>query len=481
MRKLFIILLILLSRQSFSQSHDLDFKVCELTHGTGANIANVKVDLDDGKYIGFTDANGVAHIHDVNDGTHSIKIAKQGYIQFLQDGYTLSSDKTFNASIINKTRVGPWGTDNFNVSWWRQTNAFVGTTMFNIDNPRWKQIAPIFNRISNDPSTNPFWYYPDSVLIVAAISEIEIKTGYNLITLVPTSTSPDTTFTLYPRIGNVSNIEFDENYIISTGYSKFGPFAAKRIIHEIVMQFGMWSIGHLAYPSVMEPSVSDMVDMQPWDADHVAVTFDQHYAKSRGEQDLFLGNMMEYVTPTIPASTSITLPINNATDLEKIVRFTYNNSSGTDKYHLDIATDASFTNLIQDLMIYRVDTSITLNNDQQYYARVQTINTAGSSSWSSTIAFHTQIPTGINDLNLNKEFKVYPNPAKDFVTIESLESNSTNFDIQFFSSDGILVKSLKSGENNTINLSDLLPGLYYLRISDTFQKDTYETLTLIKK
>lgn len=373
--------------------YNIQFKIRELKHGTGANIENVKVDIDNGSYIGFTDANGVIHLNDVTEGTHKIKVSKPGYIQFTQDGYILSTNQIFNASILSKVRIGPWGTDNFNVNWWRQTFAYVGEWMGNVDNPRWKQTAPIFNRISPNPTWNPIYYSPDSINIVAAIDEIESKTGYDLITLVPRETSPDTSYTLYPRTGNFSTIGFDENYIIFSGYSGFAAtLPSRRIIHEIVKQFGMWPIYSNQYVSVMEPNIGLMADMQVWDADNIAVTFDQHYAKQRGEQDLFLGNMEEFVSPSNPGATLITSPINNRTDLSSIVRFTYNNIAGTDRYHLDIAIDNSFSNIVQDLMIYRSDTTISLNNDQQYYARVRQENSSGISSWSSTITFRTAPP-----------------------------------------------------------------------------------------
>lgn len=386
---LFILLFIFTPQPINAQIYDLDFKVRELTHGTGGNIAGVKIEIDDGKFIGLTDESGVAHFHRVNDGMHKISISKQGYIQFIQEGYSLNGNKTFNASLLSKVRVGPWGTDNFNVSWWRQS--FWLEYMGNRDIPRWKQIAPIYNRISPNPTYNPIYYAPDSINIIAAISEVETKTGYDLITLVPRETSPDTSFTLYPRTGNFGTIGFDENYIISSGYALFSTTTPlRRIIHEMVKQFGMNSIVNSAFPSVLEPDISLVTDMQPWDADNIAVTFDQHYAKQRGEQDLFLGNMMEYVTPTNPTATSITLPIDNSTDVEKAVRFIWNNIAGTDRYHINIATDETFTNISKDLFINRNDTSITLENDVQYFVRVRQENTVGNSVWSTIIKFKTE-------------------------------------------------------------------------------------------
>jgi hypothetical protein len=60
-----------------AQTYDINFKVRELTKGTGVTIENVKVDVDSGAFIGFTDSNGVAHIHDVNDGIQNSEVNKE--------------------------------------------------------------------------------------------------------------------------------------------------------------------------------------------------------------------------------------------------------------------------------------------------------------------------------------------------------------------------------------------------------------------
>jgi hypothetical protein len=462
------------SLNGFTQTHNLYFKVRELSHGTGANIQNAKVDIDNGSFTGFTDANGVAHILDVTDGTHRIQVSKPGYIQFLQDDYTLSSNQTFYASIINKTRVGPWGTDNFNVSWWRQT--YVEPIPRNKNPFRWAQIAPINNRISSTPA----FTYADSVNIVNAINEIESKTGYDLIKLVPNSASPDTTYSMYTHSSNGSSIS-SLSGIIYKGYSGFSVSTpTKRVIHEIVHQFGMWPIGNLMYVSVMEPDVATMADMQVWDADNIAVTFDQHYAKQRGEQDFFLGNMMEYVTPTVPDLTSITLPLNNSTVVEKEVRFNWNNVAGTDRYHLEIATDNAFANIIKDLFIYRNDTLITLANDVQYFTRVRQENIVGQSDWSEAISFTTDIITGIED-RLNTKVKIWPNPFNDFIRISGTKNLSSKIKLDFYSNEGKLLKSISSEFDKEVNISDLKAGIYILRIYYPGNSVQPESHKIIKK
>jgi|GEM_PF-2733959 len=368
---------------SHAQTHELDFKVRELTHGQGANISQVKVDIDDGSYIAFTDTNGVAHIPGVNDGTHSIKMSKNGYIQFLQNGYTLSSNQTFNASIPKQNRVGAWGTDTLNPDEYREVFKTLGTTIFNIDPARWKQIAPIFNQLVPGSYTQA-----DSLLLVQAINEVESKTGYNLITLV-SGASSDTVYNIKLNSNNTSYAWSNENFIY-TGLSNIGhTLLTRRMQHEFVMQFDMHP-GTLTYPSVMDDQTQTQVNMTSKDADHIALTFDEHNAKARGEQDMFLGNMQNYVAPITPVQTTNTKPANGSNNLDAAVEIAWNNISGADKYRVNIATDSTFSNMIADLIVNRNDTIITLQNGKTYFMRVDAQNIAGNAPQSNTTSFSTK-------------------------------------------------------------------------------------------
>ncbi len=55
-------------------------------------------------------------------------------------------------------------------------------------------------------------------------------------------------------------------------------------------------------------------------------------------------------------------------------------------------------------------------------------------------------------------FKVYPNPAKNEITVEGAEN-----DILIFSANGNLVSSTKAADKTVINVSSLADGVYVLR------------------
>ncbi|MCD4833039.1 MAG: C10 family peptidase [Bacteroidales bacterium] len=69
--------------------------------------------------------------------------------------------------------------------------------------------------------------------------------------------------------------------------------------------------------------------------------------------------------------------------------------------------------------------------------------------------------TGIDDLNNNEIFSVYPNPAKESINIVGVN----NSDIYIYNSSGKLVKKIdKSDINSPINISDLGAGIYHISV-----------------
>ncbi len=77
---------------------------------------------------------------------------------------------------------------------------------------------------------------------------------------------------------------------------------------------------------------------------------------------------------------------------------------------------------------------------------------------------------GINALNNNSKIKIYPNPTKDFITINSTEIID-NIEVVDISGRRVgLIESIKN-DNYKLNMSDFVTGIYFLRISTN--KQTY--------
>jgi len=60
-----------------------------------------------------------------------------------------------------------------------------------------------------------------------------------------------------------------------------------------------------------------------------------------------------------------------------------------------------------------------------------------------------------------KEIKIYPNPAIDFLQIESLTDKTI---ISIYSMVGKLHKSLTASENGIVNINDLAEGIYIIKL-----------------
>lgn len=410
------------SPKAIAQAYAITFTVRNLQHNQGPLLPGVKIDIDNGSYMGFTDANGVANIPQIPSGTHNIKISKSGYIKFNQSDYILNSNTSFDACILPKTQIGPWGTNEFDVAKYKATFTMPVLGQGNHDPVQWAQITPIENRITNASSA-------DSALVLQAINQLESMTGYDLITIGNYPEESSYTINMNSNT-NFSQIGTDANGIIFVGQSDItSPTQPKLIIHEITRQFDMYPLLAYVYPSVMDPLMSTMTELQPWDANHIAVTFDEHYAKLRGEQDMFLGNIEEYTTPVTPAPTTITSPVNGATNLSTAVNTAWNNIAGSDNYHVDIATDINFTNIVDDLLVYRKDTIVNLEPNSTYYMRVRTENTAGVSSWSATVMFST-INTNVGNTSITLPANGATNVASPVLYNWTTATNATQYNLE---------------------------------------------------
>jgi hypothetical protein len=75
--------------------------------------------------------------------------------------------------------------------------------------------------------------------------------------------------------------------------------------------------------------------------------------------------------------------------------------------------------------------------------------------------------------NQDISFSVYPNPAEDFLNFD-FENINEDENLNIYSADGKLIKSLNSSSANQIDISDLSAGLYFVKYQN-------QTIKLIKK
>jgi hypothetical protein len=104
--------------------------------------------------------------------------------------------------------------------------------------------------------------------------------------------------------------------------------------------------------------------------------------------------------------------------------------------------------------------------DSASYAAIQgglyKVEVTDSNGCSKTFAYH--ILTGVSSLPGTADgIKVYPNPAADFITIET--GKVGKFDYVICGLDGrLLLSGSINGPSSTIDLSGILPGIYLLRV-----------------
>jgi hypothetical protein len=106
------------------------------------------------------------------------------------------------------------------------------------------------------------------------------------------------------------------------------------------------------------------------------------------------------------------------------------------------------------------------------YAVIVTNGTCFDTSACVTISF-----VGVNELGKDSNFKIYPNPATDILTIQVADlSNGSSFTIVDQHGRKVKAGNLEGGETN-VNIKDLKNGVYVLKIGD---KET-QTFKVIKK
>lgn len=82
-------------------------------------------------------------------------------------------------------------------------------------------------------------------------------------------------------------------------------------------------------------------------------------------------------------------------------------------------------------------------------------------------------PLGISKFDVSSQIQVYPNPASDILYIKYASTNLDKLQISLQSLDGRILKHIQSSiQNNTINISTLPKGVYFITVSTNQGKTT---------
>ncbi len=133
-------------------------------------------------------------------------------------------------------------------------------------------------------------------------------------------------------------------------------------------------------------------------------------------------------------------------------------------YQYQYCLEETFTNGITSGVVSSLTKTITdLNQDTTYYWRVRGQNTGGSSPWSAVYSFTTNNNIGVNDIEANANFLLYPNPTSRSITIKSV---SGILFVEIFNVNAQVVAHIKY-ENSLVVQCDLSlyeNGIYWIKI-----------------
>lgn len=89
--------------------------------------------------------------------------------------------------------------------------------------------------------------------------------------------------------------------------------------------------------------------------------------------------------------------------------------------------------------------------------------------------YYSGVTTGNDVSELKNEVRIFPNPTKDYVTIENLNPNSL---VELFSIDGKKLKTFNPDVSNALSMESLPSGLYFFKISN---KSKVQVIKVYKK
>ena len=134
-------------------------------------------------------------------------------------------------------------------------------------------------------------------------------------------------------------------------------------------------------------------------------------------------------------------------DAYKLIDNDFNATKSSDTEDTFTTTTLTFTATASIAVIYVRASAAIDSNNEVFYDNIELYDTASLST---------------KDI-LASKLKIYPNPANDFITIES--KNAQISSIEMYSVLGKKVLSTKTLTNNRLNVSGLSSGIYFLRIN----------------
>jgi extracellular elastinolytic metalloproteinase len=198
------------------------------------------------------------------------------------------------------------------------------------------------------------------------------------------------------------------------------------------------------------------------------------YSASQGSSSSRTDGTAAYDMPPAPAAASLAAPSNGATGIGTPVTVSWNTLTNATSYNLEIATDASFTNIVvtQTGLTTTSFNATTLSGGITYYWRVRGLRCDAQGSWSSTFSFTT--------ISTTPDFSIAATPTTQTVCA----GTSTNYTINLTAISGysgsvsLSASGNPSGTSVAFSPSSVAPtGSSTMTVSGTAAPGTY-TITV---
>jgi M6 family metalloprotease-like protein len=181
----------------------------------------------------------------------------------------------------------------------------------------------------------------------------------------------------------------------------------------------------------------------------------------------------------LPSSPTQIEPENGSLLESFLLNLVWHEVETADNYTVQVNDNIDFSNpLVNRAFIADTTTLVTgLQNNTQYFWRINAKNTGGTSEWSEIWTFTTDFETGIEETKKESSsihIKIYPNPVSGKVYIDYILNKAENLKISIYNSEGLFIRTLADDYQNagfytlTWNLDDnsgipVNRGIYFIK------------------
>lgn len=199
-----------------------------------------------------------------------------------------------------------------------------------------------------------------------------------------------------------------------------------------------------------------------------------YYWRVRAAHSKDISDWSEAWTFNTVNTVALYTPANGAVDVQLSPKLTWEVIGGAGHYGVQVANENTFAEPIVDSVVDANGASfivpVILQKNMVYYWRVNAINGLDSTNWSQTWSFTTIPPVGIDDPSKQLAVKIYPNPAKDVIFIQSQKQFEGNIELTITDLTGkemIRKNFIMSGNNSqSIKLDNFAEGIYFIKLDN---------------